>query len=106
MTPINVYHILKRIIFRYKENAMKRSHIMKDKPLAAKELVNYWVEYVIRHQGASHLRVASLNLEWYQYLLLDVAIFVSAMIFALFHFMRFMFKYLLKNKKNLKEKRN
>lgn len=85
---------------------MKRSHIMKDKPLAAKELVNYWVEYVIRHQGASHLRVASLNLEWYQYLLLDVAIFVSAMIFALFHFMRFMFKYLLKNKKNLKEKRN
>lgn len=32
----------------------------------------YWVEYVIRHGGASHLRVAALDLPWYKYFLLDV----------------------------------
>jgi glucuronosyltransferase len=32
----------------------------------------YWTEYVIRHKGASHLRSAVLDLNWYQYFLLDV----------------------------------
>ena len=32
----------------------------------------YWTEYVIRHNGAPHLRSAVLDLAWYQYLLLDV----------------------------------
>jgi hypothetical protein len=35
----------------------------------------YWVEYVIRHGGAPHLRVAGLDLPWYKYLLLDVIAF-------------------------------
>jgi glucuronosyltransferase len=32
----------------------------------------YWTEYVIRHNGAPHLRSAVLDLAWYQYFLLDV----------------------------------
>lgn len=35
----------------------------------------YWVEYVIRHRGAHHLRAAAVDLKWYQYYLLDVFVF-------------------------------
>ncbi|KAK9882636.1 hypothetical protein WA026_022506 [Henosepilachna vigintioctopunctata] len=61
---------------KYSENAKYRSRIMRDKPQSASQLVTFWVEYVARHKGAQHLRVASLNLYWYQYLLLDVIIFI------------------------------
>lgn len=36
------------------------------------DTATYWVEYVIRHGGAPHLRVAALDLPWYKYFLLDV----------------------------------
>jgi glucuronosyltransferase len=32
----------------------------------------YWTEYVIRYEGAPHLRSAILYRAWYQYYLLDV----------------------------------
>jgi glucuronosyltransferase len=41
----------------------------------------YWTEYVIRHKGAPHLRSAVLDLNWYQYFLLDV-IAVLALVFG------------------------
>lgn len=41
------------------------------------DVATYWVEYVIRHKGAPHLRVAALDLPWYQYHLLDVIAFLT-----------------------------
>lgn len=32
----------------------------------------YWVEYVIRHRGAPHLRVAAVRMPWYRYFMVDV----------------------------------
>jgi len=44
----------------------------------------YWTEYVIRHKGAPHLRSAVLDLDWYQYFLLDViAVLTLATVFIL-----------------------
>jgi glucuronosyltransferase len=36
----------------------------------------YWIEYVIRNQGAPHLRIASRNLPLFQRYLFDVLFFV------------------------------
>ncbi|CAH1402294.1 unnamed protein product [Nezara viridula] len=58
----------------YKENALKRSKIMKDNPMSVMDNAVYWVEYVLRHRGAPHLRSAAVELSWYQYLLLDVIV--------------------------------
>ncbi|CAH1402292.1 unnamed protein product [Nezara viridula] len=58
----------------YKENALRRSKIMKDRPLSVMDNAVYWVEYVLRHRGAPHLRSAAVELSWYQYLLLDVMV--------------------------------
>jgi glucuronosyltransferase len=37
----------------------------------------YWVEYVIRHRGASHLRNVGADLSWYRYYLGDVVLCIS-----------------------------
>jgi hypothetical protein len=55
----------------------KRSEIMRDRPLKPVESALYWIEYVIRHQGAHHLRYPGMDLTWYQRYLLDVAAFVT-----------------------------
>lgn len=83
---------------KYKENAVKRSHIMRDKPIPPKEAVNFWVEYVIRNKGASHFRVAALDLAWYQYLLLDVVIFLLGSVVLVVLVLKNLIKFILKKK--------
>ncbi|KAJ3642499.1 hypothetical protein Zmor_025270 [Zophobas morio] len=61
---------------RYKTNAKRRSKIFHDRHVGPKETAIYWVEYVIRHKGAPHLRVAGVDMPWYQYFLLDIVIFI------------------------------
>lgn len=46
--------------------------IFHDRPMSALDTAVYWVEYVIKHGGAQHLRSPAVELSWYQYRLLDV----------------------------------
>ncbi|XP_037930368.1 UDP-glycosyltransferase UGT5-like [Teleopsis dalmanni] len=64
----------------YRENIERISAIFHDRPTHARDTAMYWIEYVIRYKGASHMRSAGLDLKWYQYYLLDVIGFVLAMI--------------------------
>ncbi|XP_049958525.1 UDP-glucosyltransferase 2-like isoform X1 [Schistocerca serialis cubense] len=63
----------------------------------------WWIEYVLRHNGAPHLRSAAKDLTWYQYLLLDVIAFVLAVVvtfcIALYSIARFLISKLFKSKK-------
>jgi glucuronosyltransferase len=54
----------------------KFSALCKDEPANSLNRAVWWTEYVIRHDGAKHLRSAALDLAWYQYLLLDVVAFL------------------------------
>ncbi|XP_014274350.1 UDP-glycosyltransferase UGT4 [Halyomorpha halys] len=74
----NINEVLKNP--KYKEVAMERSKIIKDKPQTALELAVYWVEYVIRHKGASHLKPGRQQLSLYQTLGLDIITFVLFLI--------------------------
>ncbi|GAB6027700.1 hypothetical protein CHUAL_001939 [Chamberlinius hualienensis] len=56
----------------YKENAVKMSAILRDQPQSAMESALYWIEYVIRHRGANHLKSADTRLTLFEYLLVDV----------------------------------
>ncbi|KAJ8928778.1 hypothetical protein NQ314_018636 [Rhamnusium bicolor] len=62
---------------KYRDTVKKRSAFLRDRPVKPLDLAIYWTEFVIRHSGAPHLRVAALDLSWYQYLLLDVLLFVA-----------------------------
>ncbi|XP_065216417.1 UDP-glycosyltransferase UGT5-like [Planococcus citri] len=66
----------------YSINMKKVSEIFKDRPMSAMDTAIYWIEYVIRHKGAPHLRSAVADLHYYQYLLLDVIAFLLLVIFG------------------------
>lgn len=36
----------------------------------------WWIEYVLRYKGAQHMSSSAINLNIFQYLLLDVIVFV------------------------------
>ncbi|XP_042877955.1 UDP-glucosyltransferase 2-like isoform X2 [Penaeus japonicus] len=52
--------------------AKRRSRVMKDQPQSAGEIASYWVEYVIRHKGAPHLRSPIVTMAWYRAYNVDV----------------------------------
>ncbi|XP_031545506.1 UDP-glucuronosyltransferase 2A2 isoform X4 [Vicugna pacos] len=62
----------------YKENAMRLSRIHHDQPVKPLDRAVFWIEFVMRHKGAKHLRPAAHNLTWYQYHSLDVIGFLLA----------------------------
>ncbi|XP_062054728.1 UDP-glucuronosyltransferase 2A1 isoform X5 [Lepus europaeus] len=64
----------------YKENAMRLSRIHHDQPMKPLDRAVFWIEFVMRHKGAKHLRVAAHDLTWYQYHSLDVIGFLLACI--------------------------
>ncbi|XP_074551633.1 UDP-glucuronosyltransferase-like [Halichoeres trimaculatus] len=65
---------LRKIIHEksYKETVVKISQVHLDRPVQPLDLAVFWTEFVMRHKGASHLRVAAHELNWIQYHCLDV----------------------------------
>lgn len=51
--------------------------LTKDKPYDSLENVMWWIEYVIRHNGAPHLRFDGVNTTWYRQFDLDIIVFLS-----------------------------
>lgn len=64
----------------------KLSEVYKDEPLSPSEKVLFWTEYVLRHNGTEQLRSAAVDMPIYQFLLLDILVFV-VICFMLFVFM-------------------
>ncbi|XP_006043544.1 UDP-glucuronosyltransferase 2B4 [Bubalus bubalis] len=62
----------------YKKNVMWLSTIQRDQPMKPLDRAVFWIEFVMRHKGAKHLRPAAHNLAWYQYHSLDVIGFLLA----------------------------
>ncbi|XP_040913206.1 UDP-glucuronosyltransferase-like [Toxotes jaculatrix] len=59
----------------YKEKIVELSEIHLDRPVQPLDLSVFWTEFVMRHKGASHLRVAAHELNWFQYYSLDILCF-------------------------------
>ncbi len=73
--------------FSFKSNATRVSSIFRDSPRTPVEVAVDWMEYVVRHNGAKHLRSAALDLNIFQYFLLDVICTVVLGLFILFGFL-------------------
>ncbi|XP_004703230.1 UDP-glucuronosyltransferase 2A2 isoform X2 [Echinops telfairi] len=74
MTSADLLNALKAVINdpSYKENAMRLSAIHHDQPVKPLDRAVFWIEFVMRHKGAKHLRPAAHDLTWLQYHSLDV----------------------------------
>ncbi|KAB0790152.1 hypothetical protein PPYR_15524 [Photinus pyralis] len=69
---------LKKTIIEVAENPKYRKRVeeirelLLDVPATGLEKAIWWIEYVIRHKGAAHLRSPAVDLPFYQYYLLDI----------------------------------
>ena len=59
---------------------MHISGLLKDRRQTSLQEIIDWIEYVLRHGGARHLRAEVFNIPWYQYYLLDVMAFLVAIV--------------------------
>lgn len=72
--------------------AKEASRIYTDRPISPQKNVMYWVEYVINHKGASHIRSASLTLNYVQFHSLDVYATLLISAIALYIIVKMLFK--------------
>ncbi|KAB5567094.1 hypothetical protein PHYPO_G00228810 [Pangasianodon hypophthalmus] len=64
----------------YRKNMRRMSEIQRDTPMKPMDSAIFWLEYVMRHKGAAHLRTESYKMPWYAYHNVDVL----ALLFGVF----------------------
>ncbi|XP_066137700.1 UDP-glycosyltransferase UGT5-like [Euwallacea fornicatus] len=84
---------------KYQANVKQRSRLFHDRPMPPMETAVYWVNYIIRHGGAPHLKVAGINLPWYKYFMVDVIGFLILVILLILFSLKFAFKKIFKRPK-------
>ncbi|EDO35633.1 predicted protein, partial [Nematostella vectensis] len=94
VTADKLYRTIRRVIDepRFKENAARISRLMQDRRRSPTEEAADWIEYTLRHKRLTHLRPASVHLTWYQYFLLDVILFMGAVLLSVAMVIRLVFK--------------
>ncbi|XP_011687378.1 PREDICTED: UDP-glucuronosyltransferase 2B19-like [Wasmannia auropunctata] len=68
---------------RYKEKMLKIKTLNEDKPYDLLEHVIWWIEFAIRHKGASHFYTSIAHDPWYQKYEMDVVAILSVVIFVM-----------------------
>lgn len=83
ITESSLTYFLNEIINnpKYLQNSKEISRQYNDRQNTPHETTLYWIEYVIRHNGAPHLRSAANNLNFWQLHLIDVYAFLGIFIF-------------------------
>ncbi|XP_054605521.1 UDP-glucuronosyltransferase 2C1 [Nothobranchius furzeri] len=67
----------------YRSNMRRLSALHRDQPLRPLDTAVYWIEFVMRHKGAAHLRTESYKMPWYSYYSVDVCCFLLAVLLIL-----------------------
>ncbi|XP_044190386.1 UDP-glucuronosyltransferase 2B17-like isoform X2 [Thunnus albacares] len=71
----------------YRMNMQRFSRLHRDQPMKPLDRALFWIEFVMRHKGAAHLRTESYKLPWYSYHSVDVILFlVTIALLVLFIF--------------------
>lgn len=73
----------------YAHVAKKLSNIYRDRPEHPLDKAAFWIEYVIRHNGAKHLQSPAKHLNLLQYYSLDVYAFILLIVFVTAKTIRF-----------------
>ncbi|RXM98732.1 2-hydroxyacylsphingosine 1-beta-galactosyltransferase [Acipenser ruthenus] len=74
MTEEELYQSMVKVIQDSRQDAQLLSQIHKDQPGHPVSRTVYWINYILRHNGAKHLHSAVSSIPSYQYFLLDVAL--------------------------------
>ena len=74
----NIHKVLTEKSF--KMATQKASDILKSQPMTTQDTSAYWVEHVLKH-GGEHLRTGAMDMPLYQFLMLDILLFVLVVSF-------------------------
>lgn len=66
----------------FRSNMQQLSSLQQQQPVAPLSTAAFWLEFVMRHGGAKHLRLASHDLYWFQYYSLDTGVTMLLIIAA------------------------
>nr|XP_055062030.1 UDP-glucuronosyltransferase 2C1-like isoform X2 [Misgurnus anguillicaudatus] len=69
---------VKEVLYKpsYRENMQRLSRLHRDVPVKPLDSAIFWIEFVMRHKGAAHLRTESYKMPWYSYHSVDVMLFL------------------------------
>lgn len=73
---------------RYSARMKGLSLILKDQKESPGERAVWWIEYVIRHKGAPHLRYPGKRLHFLQYVSADVMLFFATLVYIFWRLLR------------------
>jgi len=68
----------------YRAKAQSISEAFRDQLMSPTDRAVYWTEYIIRHEGAPHLRSPEKDLTWIQVLHLDIIAFIHVTVILVF----------------------
>ncbi|KAJ8407774.1 hypothetical protein AAFF_G00268180 [Aldrovandia affinis] len=67
----------------YRMNMQRLSRLHLDQPMKPLDHAIFWIEFVMRHKGAAHLRTESYRMPWYTYHSVDVIAVLLAAVFLM-----------------------
>lgn len=78
----NFLEALKEVLYEptYREKMKTLSNLHRDQPMKPLDRAMFWIEFVMRHKGAKHLRTESYKMSTIQYYSIDVIAFLLAVI--------------------------
>uniref|UniRef100_UPI003AAD0BF3 UDP-glucuronosyltransferase 2A1-like n=1 Tax=Centroberyx gerrardi TaxID=166262 RepID=UPI003AAD0BF3 len=78
----NFLEAVKAVLYEpsYRENMQMLSRLHRDQPMKPLDRAMFWIEFVMRHKGAAHLRTDSYRMSWIQYHSIDVVAFLLAFV--------------------------
>ncbi|XP_071454148.1 uncharacterized protein [Hetaerina americana] len=110
LTASNVLNAINQVLGNpeYSTNMKRLQSIVTDQKDHPLERAVYWIEYVMRHNGAKHLKPAAFYLHWSQICLLDVlfvlVVIPSSLTLTAILFISKVLKRFNKSKQNIKTK--
>lgn len=71
-----------KLFFSFSEKVTTLSNVYRDRPIGPLKTAVYWLEYVIRHKGAPHMRSPAANQNFMQKTSLDVIIILLGVFYG------------------------
>ncbi|KAG8592981.1 hypothetical protein GDO81_000685 [Engystomops pustulosus] len=96
MTQDSLYKSLTDVIHKpcYRQQAKKLASIHKDQAGHPVSRASFWIDYVLRHNGAEHLRVAAYDISIFQYFLVDIVLLIVVIVIVVGYMVSKISKYL------------
>ena len=78
----NFLEALKEVLYQpsYREKMKSLSDLSRDQPVKPMDQAMFWIEFVMRHKGAKHLRTESYKMSAIQYHSIDVLAFLLTLV--------------------------